>query len=167
MVGQPAADHRTQNRPHHHRDAEQRHRRATFFGRVDIEQDRLGDRHEGGAEEALQQAKRHDLRQRLRHAAQHGGDDEARHGHHEDALTAELVGEEARRRGHDRRGHDIGRQYPVDLVGTGRHAALHVGQRHVGDGRVERLHDHGQDHARGDRWPVQGTRRGRRQVSHL
>src|SRR5262249_54427864 len=43
---------------------------------------------------------------------------------------------------------DVGGQPPVDLVEGGRQAALHVRQRHVGDGGVERLHDgraHGAD----------------------
>ena len=56
-------------------------------------------------------------------------------------------------------GDDVGRQHPVDLVERGREAALHVGQRHVGDRGVERLHDgggHGAD--RHQRAPQPGGR---------
>ena len=44
--------------------------------------------------------------------------------------------------------------HPVDLILAGRDAALNVRQRDVGDRRVERLHDGGEDHADGDRRPV-------------
>ena len=150
VLGQPAADDRAEHRPDHHRNAEQRHRRAALFHAVDVEQDALRQRHQGGAEQALQQAEADDLRQRLREAAQHRGDHEAGDRGQQDALAAETVGEVARRRRHDGGRDDVGGQHPVDLVGAGRNAALDIGQRHVGDGRVQRLHDHGQDHAGGD-----------------
>jgi hypothetical protein len=56
----------------------------------------------------------------------------------------------ARRRRHDRGRDDIGGQHPVDLVGARRNAALDIGQRDIGDRRVQRLHDDGQDDAGGD-----------------
>ena len=67
-------------------------------------------------------------------------------------LRPNRFGEPADRRGHDRGGDDVGGQHPVDLVERGREAALHVGQRHIGDGGVERLHDgraHGADRHHG------------------
>ena len=112
------------------------------------------ERHQRRAEEALQQPEGHDLEQRLRDAAQHRGDHEAGDRHQQHALAAEPVGEEARRRRHDRGGDDIGGQHPVDLVGARRHAALDIGQRDIGDRRVERLHDDGKDDAGGDRAAV-------------
>jgi len=42
--------------------------------------------------------------------------------------------------GDDRSRHDIGGQHPVDLVAGRRQAALHIGQRDVGNRGVERLH---------------------------
>src|SRR6185437_75127 len=66
----------------------------------------------------------------------------------EQLLAAETVGQPADRRGHDGCGHDVGREHPVDLVERGGERALHVGQRDIGDGGVERLHDcggHGAD----------------------
>ena len=45
-----------EHRADHDRDAEQRHRRAALLRRVDVEQDALRERHQRGAEQALQQA---------------------------------------------------------------------------------------------------------------
>ena len=81
-------------------------------------------------------------------AAQQRRDREAADADDEQLLAAEAVGQPADRRGHDRGGDDVGGQHPVDLVERGRQRALHVGQRHVGDRGVERLHDrraHGAD----------------------
>ena len=151
VLGQPATEHRPQDGTDHDRDAPHRHRRALALLRIDVEQHGLRQRDERRAEHALQDAEQHDLHQRLRHAAQHGGDGEAGDGDEEQALAPEPAGEEAGRRRHDRGGDDVGGQHPVDLVLAGRDAALDVGQRDVGDRRVERLHDGGEDHADGDR----------------
>ena len=114
----------------------------------------LRQRHERRAEHALQDPEQHDLDQRLRHAAQHRGDGEAGDGDQEQALEPEPAGEEAGRRRHDRGGDDVGGQHPVDLVLARRDAALHIGQRDVGDRGVERLHQRGEDHADRDRRPI-------------
>ena len=116
--------------------------------RVGIEHHGLRQRHQRGAEHALQQAEQHHLVDVLRQPAQHRGDGEAARAQDEDALAAEAVGDPANRRGHDRGGDDVGGQHPVDLVLRRRQAALHVGQRDIGDGGVQRLHDgrgHGAD----------------------
>ena len=118
--------------------------------RIDVEQDRLRQRHQGRTAHALHQAECDDLLQRLRRAAQHRGDGEADDADDEQPLAAEARGEPADRRGHDRRGGDVGGQHPGDLVVARREAALHVGQRHVGDRLVERLQQRGADDARGD-----------------
>ncbi len=154
VVGQPAADHRPQHWPHHHRYAEYGHRGPAFFHRIDVEQNRLAKRNKCCAEESLQQSEGHDLDQRLRKAAQHGCDHEADHGHHQDALAAELVCKEARWRGHDGRGHDIGGQHPVDLIRARRHAALHVGKRDICNRRIQCLHDNGEDDTQRNRGAV-------------
>ncbi len=151
MVGQPAAEHGTEHRPDHDRNAEHRHRLAALLYRVDVEQDTLRQRHQRRPEEALQQPKADDLQQRLGKAAQHRRHDEAGDGNEQDALAPETVGQVARWRRHHGGGHDIGGQHPVDLVRTRRNAALDIGQRDVGDGGVQRLHDDRQDHAGGDR----------------
>ena len=73
-------------------------------------------------------------------------------------LSPNRRGEIPGRRRHDRGGDDIGGQHPGDLVLARRNAALHIRQRHVGDGGVERLHQGGEDHADGDRRAIAAGR---------
>ena len=54
IVGQPAAEHGAQDRADHHAAAEQRHRLAVLLARVDVEQGRLGERHDERAADALE-----------------------------------------------------------------------------------------------------------------
>ena len=146
--GQPRAERRSHDRAHHHAHAPDRHRLGALMQRVGIQHHRLRQRHQCRAEHALQQAKQHHLVDVLRQAAHHGSNREAGRADDEDALAAEAVGDPSHRRGHDRGRDDIGGQHPVDLVLRGRQRALHVGQRDIGDGGVERLHDrrrHGAD----------------------
>ena len=149
-VGQVAAERRAHQRPHRHAGAEDRHRLGTARIGVDVEHRRLRQRHQRRTAHALQQAEQHDLLQALRRAAHHGGDGEAGQADDVELLAAEAHRHPADRCRHDRGGDDVGREHPGDLVGRGRHAALHVGQRHVGDGGVERLHQRGQHDATGD-----------------
>ncbi len=66
------------------------------------------------------------------------------------SLAADPDRQPAGERRHDRRGDDVGGQHPGDLVLGGRHAARHVRQRDVGDGRVQRVHHRRQHQADGD-----------------
>ena len=149
IFSEPAAEHRAENGPDHHPDAEQRHGEALAFTRITAEQDGLRQRNKRCAERALQHPEQHELRQRLRHAAQHGSDGESRNGNEEKPPDTEPAGEKAGRRRHDRGGDDVGGQHPGDLVLAGRDAALHIRQRDVGDRGVERLHECRKDHADG------------------
>ena len=92
--------------------------------------------------------------QRLRRAAHHGGDGEPDQAGDEQVFPAEPRRQPSHRRGHDRRGRDVGGQDPGDLVIGRRQAALHVGQRHVGDRLVQRLHQCRTDGAQRDDQPV-------------
>ncbi len=107
----------------------------------------------------MQNPEQHDLDQGLRHAAQHRGDGEADDGDEKKALEPEPPGEVAGGRRHDRRSDDIRGEHPVDLVLARRDTTLHIGQRDIGNGRVERLHEGGEDHADGDRRPIDAIRR--------
>ena len=147
-LGQPGPQRRPHDRAHHHAHAPDRHRLGALVQRIGIQHHRLRQRHQRGAEHALQQAEQHHLVDVLRQPAQHRGDREAAGAEDEDALAPETVGDPADRRGHDRGGDDVGGQDPVDLVLRGRQRALHIGQRDIGDGGVQRLHDgrgHGAD----------------------
>ena len=149
-LGEIAAESRAEDRAYHHAHAPDRHGEAAPLHRIDVEQDRLRQRHQGGAANALQQAEHDDLFQRLRRTAHHGGDGETDDADDEQPLATEACGEPAHRRGHDRRGGDVGGEHPGDLVVARREAALHVGKCDVGDGLVERLQQGGADDARGD-----------------
>ena len=151
IVGQPAAEHRPEDRPDHHAAAEQRHRLAVLLARVDVEQGRLGERDDERAADALEGAEEHHLGQDLRDRAQHRGDGEARPPtDQQQALAPDPVGQPAGDRKRDRRGDDIAGQHPVDRVLRRAEARLHVRQRDVGDGRVEHLQQHRHHHPDGD-----------------
>ena len=118
--------------------------------RIAVEKNGLRERHEGCAEHALQQAKDDHLLKRCGHAAQHGCRGEADNRHEEKPFAPEPVRKESGNRRHDGSCNDVGGQYPIDLVKRRRKTALHIGQRDIGDCRVERLHDRGEHHAKGD-----------------
>ena len=153
-IGEVAAERRADDRPQHHAHAEDRHRLRALLERVDVEHRRLRKRHEGGAAHPLQQPEDDHLRQRLRGAAHHRGDGEAEQAGDEEVLAPEACRHPANRRGHDRGRDDVGGQHPGDLVGGRREASLHVGERDVRDGRVERLHQRCGHRAAGDQGPV-------------
>ena len=164
LVGQPAAERRAGDRAQHGADAPQSHRLALLLARIGVHHDGLRDRHQGGAETALQGTEQHELVERLRRAAQHRHDGEAHHAARERLAQAEAQGAEAGERRHDGRGHDIRRDDPGDLLLRRRQRSLDRGQRDVGDRAVERVHDGGGHHREGDevaapeRRPVDGGR---------
>ncbi len=141
VIGEPGAQGRPHDRPEHHADAPDSHGRAALLGRIGIEHDGLRERHQRRAERALQQAEADHLHDRLRESAQDRGHGEPGRANNEQALASEAFGDPADRRGHDRGCDDVGGEHPVDLVERGRKASLHIGQCHVGDGGVQRLHD--------------------------
>ena len=115
-VGQIAAERRAQDRADHDAHAPDRHGRAALLGRVDVQHGRLRQRHQRGAEQPCSRRNITICVQGLRRAAQHRGNGEADEADHEKRLAAEPRGEPADRRGHDRRGDDVGGQHPGDLV---------------------------------------------------
>ena len=149
-VGQIAAERRADHRPHGDAHGEDRHRLGAARERIDVEHRRLRQRRECGAEHALQQAEADQLLQRLCRAAHHRCDGEAGDADDEQPLAAEADGHPADRGGHDGGGDHVGGEHPGDLVVRRRHAALHVGQRDIGDGGVQRLHEHRQHGGGGD-----------------
>ena len=69
---------------------------------------------------------------------------------HEDALAAEAQAQPARRGNGERGGDDIRGDDPADLVLRRRERALHVRQRHGGDGPVYRIQEARQPDRGGD-----------------
>ncbi len=150
IVGQPAAERRPDHRRDHHGDAEQREGLAALFRREGSRQDRLRDRHHAAAAEALQDAEQQQRLQIPGKSAQHRAHGEQRQADQEEALAAEQPGEEAAGRQGDGVGDQIGGHHPGRLVLADPHAAGDVGQRHVGDGGVEHLHEGGERDHDGD-----------------
>ena len=85
-----------------------------------------------------------------RQAAQGRGDGEDEDRDQKHFAAAELPGQPAGERNGDGGGDDIRGQHPAHLVLGGRQRALHAGQRDIGDGGVQRLHDGRQHHRKGD-----------------
>jgi acetyl esterase/lipase len=163
-VGQPAPKAGAQDRAQHDAHRSDGHGMAALVRRISVGEDGLRQRHQGRAEGALQQAEQDDLRQILGQAAEHGGGHEADDGDGEIAAPAEAIAEIAGQGHHDRRRDQIAGQHPTDLVAAGAQLALHVRQRDVDDGGVQRLHDgRGHDRHRQQQTPALRHRRcGRR-----
>ena len=159
IVGQPAAEHRAENRADHHAAPEQRHRLAMLLTRVDVEQRCLGERHDERAPNTLKRTKDDHFGKRGRGRAQDRGDGEQDDGNQQQALAAHFVREPAADRQRDGGGNDIARQHPVDRVLGRAEARLHVRQRDIGDGRVEHLQQHGHHHPDGNDQPLAGRQR--------
>ena len=88
IVGQPAAQDRAADRPHHHTHGPQPHRLGALLRWIEFVHHRLRQRHQRGAEHALQDPEHHDLAERLRQAAQGRGDGKADDGSHEQPRAA-------------------------------------------------------------------------------
>ena len=63
VLGQPAAENRTEHRADHDPDPEQRHGETLPLARIGAEQNGLRERHQRRAERALQHPEHHDFRQ--------------------------------------------------------------------------------------------------------
>ena len=97
-IGQPAAEDRPHDRPDHRRHAPHADRLGALFRRIDVEHHRLRQRHQQGAEQALQPARHHHHHQRSGRAAQRRGDGEAADADREQRAAAEPVLEPAGQR---------------------------------------------------------------------
>ena len=149
-VGEPAADHRAQDRPDHDANAPPGHGRAMFFGRPHIEQIGLAQRRDEGPGGALDHAEQHHLFQAAGNAAQHRSGGESRDTPQEQGAPADARRKPAGERRGNGGGDDIAGQHPGDAVGGGVQAGLHVRQRHVGDGGIEDGHEAAQHYHQRD-----------------
>ena len=146
-VGEPAAEHRAEDRRHHDAEPPEAHRLAALVGRERLEQHRLRQRLQRAAGEALDDAEHHQRRQAPGEAAEEGRDGEAAHRHQQQPLAAEEVGEPAGHRQDDGVRHQVRGERPGGFVDGRRQAAGDVRQRDVDDGGVEDLHE-GREHDR-------------------
>ncbi|MNV11510.1 hypothetical protein D3C71_1020780 [compost metagenome] len=150
VLGEPAPQRRPEDGAHHDTYAPHRHGGAVLLGRIGIEQHRLGEGHQAGAEDPLQQPEQHYLIQALGRATQHGGDGKARHRPHKQSFSTNSCRDKAGQWHEDGGRHYVGGEHPGDLILGRPHGPLHVGQGDVGDGGVQRLHDGGQHHRQCD-----------------
>ena len=154
-VGQPAAQKRAQDRPHHHPHAVDAHGQAPFLGRKGLQQDGLGHGLKAPAADALEDPEEDEPGQGGGRPAQQRGQGEHGQGAQEVALAAEDAGQPAAHGDNHRVGHQIGGQDPGHLLLAGREAALDMLQGHVGHGGVQDL-DQGRDHDRSRDQPLVG-----------
>ena len=156
VVGQPAAERRADHRRHDHRNPEQREALATLCRGEGIRENRLRDRDHAAAAEALQDAKKQQRLQIPSEPAEHRAHGEQRQADQEEALAAEPSGEKAAGGESDGVGDEVGRHHPGGFVLAHAQAAGDVGQRDIGDRRVEHLHEGGERDHHGDQPRVRG-----------
>ncbi len=154
VFGQPAAEHRAEDRAEHDADPPHGDRLSVALGRVDLHQDRLRQWHQARTADALQQPEEDQLAQAGGAAAQGGGEGEASDRNQKHVFDAETAGEPAGQRHRDRGGDNVRGQNPGDLVLRRRQAPLDMREGDIGDRVVDALHDRRQHDRHGDRRAV-------------
>ncbi len=151
-VGEPAAEGGTEDGGDDDSEGEDGHGGTAFCGREGLEEDGLGERLEGSAASALDDAgEKHDAEGGGGSAGE-AGDGEDGDAGHEEALAAEFEGEPVARGENDGVGDEIAGEDPGGFVGGGGEGAGDVGESDGGDGGVEHLHE-GRKHDRGGDQP--------------
>ena len=151
VVGDPAAQGGPEDGGHHDAHPPRGHGHAALPQREDLPHDRLRQRHEGAAADALEHAGEEQHRDVRGEPAQHRGQGEDHRAREEEALAPEGGGQPPRGGEDDRVGGQIGGEDPRHLVDAGRQRSLDVREGHVGDGDVEDLHHRDQHDGAGDR----------------
>ncbi len=147
MVGEESAERRPQDRPQHDDHRPDRHDLPAFLQRIAVDDDGLRERRQRRAKRPLQQPEDDHLVEGLRQPAHRRGDRESDKAHEEYLAPAEPGGEPADRPGQNRGRDHIGCEHPGDLIARRLQASLHVRERHIGDRRIEHLHEHAEHHA--------------------
>ena len=160
IFGQPATDHRPQDRSHHDPHAPDRHRARLFRGGIDVHHHRLAERVHERCGNPLKDPEDHHFRQIGREATQHRGDHEADHRAQEQIARPDPVGEPPGQRNGDGGSNDIARQHPGDRVRRRAERRGHVAQSDIDDGRIEDLHDRRRHHADRQQRAIAGEQRG-------
>ena len=142
VVGEPAAEHRTEDGRHHDAEAPEAHRLAAVAAGGKASSSTACESGCSAPPVApCMMRKTHQHGQGRREAAQERGDREADDGQHEQPLAAEVVRQPAGHGQDDRVGHQVRRQRPRGFVDGGRQAARDVRQRHVHHRGVQHLHE--------------------------
>ena len=150
VVGDPAAEDGADGGRGDDGDGVEREGRGSFGGREGVDEDGLLDGSEAAAADALQDAgEKHDV-ERGSDAAEERCDGEEGDAGHVVVLAAEDAGEPGGHGQDDGVGDEVGGEDPGDFVVGAAEAAGDVGQRDVGDGGVEQLHEGGEGDGEGD-----------------
>ena len=155
VVRDPAAQGGPDRRRDDGGDAIEREGHAALPRRKSVRQDGLRHGLQSAPARALQHAKQNNRPEAGRNPAQQRTHGEDHQTHHEESLAAEHAGEPSADGQHDGIRNQVGSEHPGALVVARAQAARHVGQRDIGDARVEHLHegrhgDHDADHPRID-----------------
>ena len=150
VVGEPAAEHGTEDRRDDDAEAPEAHRLAAILRRKGFEQNGLRDRLQRAAGQPLEHAQDDEHRHRRREAAEERCDREACRAHHQQALASEERSEPRGHRQDDSVGREVRRQRPGRFVDRRGEIAGDVRQRHVDHGGVEHHHERARHHGARD-----------------
>src|SRR5258708_19012810 len=161
VVRDPSAQRRPNRRRRHNRHAVQRERRCPLRRRERVHQNRLLHGRQSSAAYSLQNAEKDQHPQARRKSAKQRTDRKQRHANHVVTLPSENPAQPRRKRQDHRVRNQLARQHPRALVRAHRQPTRDVRQRHVGNRRVQQLHERGQrnrnrDEPRVDRRPLPG-----------
>jgi hypothetical protein len=140
-LGEVAAERRPDGRPDNHRHAEEALRHRPVLAGESHQQDRLRERYDGRAKDALTHPVGQQRLKRSGSGAQQRGDREADDAGNENRALAHARHQPAGHWRYHRSGHDVQGHHPGDLIGRRRKCALQLRQRYVDDG-----HRHGVEH---------------------
>ena len=149
-VGEPAAEGGAEDGGDDDSEGEDGHGGAALFGREGFEEDGLGERLEGSAACALDDAGEEHEGEGGGGSAGEAGDGEDDDAGDEEALAAEPEGEPVAGGEDDGVGDEVAGEDPGGFVGGGGERTGDVRERDGGDGGVEHLHEGGQHDGGGD-----------------
>ena len=144
IIGNPAAQSRTDSRRHHHSDSVHCESHAALRGRKSIGQNSLLAGLQSASARALQYAKENQHAQIGRQSAEQRTDGEDGHAAHVETLAPNDGRDPAAERQHNGIRNQIGSQDPCALIGPCGKAPCDVRQGHVGDAGIQHLHESGQ-----------------------
>ena len=144
VIDDEAAQRRTDRRGEDHRQAVHREAHPALPGLEGVGQDALLARGQPASADPLQHPEEDQRMEVGREPAQGAAEGEEDHAGHVEALAAHPAGDPGADRQHHGVGDQVRGQHPGRLVLARGEPAGDVGERHVGDGGVQHLHERGQ-----------------------
>ena len=163
VIRDPSAEGRSDRRRDDCGDAVEREGQTALFGRESVRQDCLGHGLKPATADPLQNPKEDDGSEAWRDPTQKGAQSENYQTDHEKPFAAECSGKPSADGQHDGIRHEIGSEHPGALIVARAETAGHVGERDIGDARVEHLHEsRHRDDNRNQPWVESGLPHGGR-----